>query len=410
MAKSKKNTVVLLGYEDETVTEKHKPIVGYWTNKVGGCPDWPVGGISSPICQLCGLTQVLVVQIYAPIENSAFHRTLYVFCCINPNCWNHSESWTCLRSQYLDPEESTSRSNVNGGGEWCAGADDWNDGNGNFENGNTVSSLHSMSDNESDESDSCSLSAMIGNMTVDECNANWDGMEKSSGAVGKQMSPVATAEIEKEESEVVCIDTPTTPQKDLLALLQETAPVPHYMRAGERNQNALISFSSFFISVAEEGTTSCNSDHIRELILEYQRNNGDVLFHGSHQHRDENEAAAEDYEKAIPAHGDKMFHHFLNRIQKNPGQILRYNREGDSPLLFYPLRDVPRKCSHCNGEATFEMQLLPTLIPKLQFPDEEETRVEFGTVLIYTCKKSCWSSDDKIKFERVIVQVEKING
>lgn len=31
----------------------------------------------------------------------------------------------------------------------------------------------------------------------------------------------------------------------------------------------------------------------------------------------------EKYEKAIPAHGDLMFHNFLTKIQGNPGQVLR---------------------------------------------------------------------------------------
>lgn len=32
----------------------------------------------------------------------------------------------------------------------------------------------------------------------------------------------------------------------------------------------------------------------------------------------------EKYEKAMPVHGDLMFHKYLERIQENPGQILRY--------------------------------------------------------------------------------------
>lgn len=31
----------------------------------------------------------------------------------------------------------------------------------------------------------------------------------------------------------------------------------------------------------------------------------------------------EKYEKSIPVHGDLMFYNYLERIQKNPGQILR---------------------------------------------------------------------------------------
>lgn len=32
---------------------------------------------------------------------------------------------------------------------------------------------------------------------------------------------------------------------------------------------------------------------------------------------------AEKYEKTAPVHGDVMFHMYLERIQENPGQILR---------------------------------------------------------------------------------------
>ena len=53
--------------------------------------DWPVDGIPQPLCRLCGLSLPLVVQVYAPMDNSPYHRTLYVFGCINPNCWNQNE-------------------------------------------------------------------------------------------------------------------------------------------------------------------------------------------------------------------------------------------------------------------------------------------------------------------------------
>lgn len=245
-----------------------------------------------------------------------------MFGCINPNCWNQKDSWTCLRSQLLDPEVTHS-SFEKLDMEWCSGANDWDDDNGNFENGNSLrASSQNPSDNDSEE-DSCSLTAIIENLNLKECNANWDGFEKSSGAVGKQMSPVASAEIEQEESEVVTIDTPTMPKKDLLSLLQESAPVPYYMRAGEENQNQCVTFVPFFISVEEENISSNHSDHVGELIQEYQKKHGEIHQHGSNQIREGNELCSEEYEKAVPAHGDKMFYHFSSRIQSNPGQILR---------------------------------------------------------------------------------------
>lgn len=73
----------------------------------------------------------------------------------------------------------------------------------------------------------------------------------------------------------------------------------------------------------------------------------------------------------------------------------------------YPLQDVPRKCQHCQGEMVFEFQILSTLIPKLRLPVDgrEGARLEYGTVLIYTCRQSCWSSSVVVQ-EAVVVQAE----
>lgn len=44
--------------------------------------------------------------------------------------------------------------------------------------------------------------------------------------MGRLHSPSASAEIEGNEGEVISIDTPTIPQHDLTALLQEVTPLP----------------------------------------------------------------------------------------------------------------------------------------------------------------------------------------
>lgn len=56
----------------------------------------------------------------------------------------------------------------------------------------------------------------------------------------------------------------------------------------------------------------------------------------------------------------------------------------------------------------FEFQLLPTLIPELRLVEDnqEGIRLEYGTVLIFTCRKSCWSRSSFVRQEAVIVQAE----
>lgn len=140
------------------------------------------------------------------------------------------------------------------------------------------------------------------------------------GAVGKVDSLHATAEIEGEESEVVCIDTPTQPQCDLISLLQEVTPLPIH----HTDSRSSLSFTEIFISMIEEYSQSEVPQHVRDLFLQYQQNDPDSLLPESSDDTKTTENGAEKYEKSVPKHGDEMFHELIMRIQQNPGQILRY--------------------------------------------------------------------------------------
>ncbi|KAG5885188.1 hypothetical protein JTB14_036495 [Gonioctena quinquepunctata] len=373
---AKNSTGILLGFEDEAITEKFKEQLNFTLNKIGGKPDYPSNlKLDPPICPLCQLPRPLVVQLYAPLDNSTFHRTLFLFACINPNCWNLTESWLCIR------------------------------------NGNVINNVERVSD---EDEESCSLEDSLrsgfGNLTVDDRNANTGAQ---GGAVGRLHSPAATAEIEGNEGEVISIDTPTFPQHDIAALLQEATPLPKDVFQSDCRRSSLIQFSPSFMSVWEEPTEKYSSNisdgHVKELLQEYQQRNEAATDLGSPLGGGDAGAgeAFEKYEKSNPAHGDKMFHHFLSRVQANNGQILRYSRES-CPLLLYPLTDPSKKCQNCQGETVFEFQLVPTIISKLKLITDPKpcARLEFGTVLVYTCRRSCWSSDTTFRLESVILQNE----
>lgn len=156
------------------------------------------------------------------------------------------------------------------------------------------------------------------------------------GATGKLSSPAATAEIEGDEGEIVSIDTPTYPQNDIPSLLHEALPLPTELCRNSRTTTEkieILQFVPYFVSVWEESFSHSGSmdHHVRELLQDYQhRNEGNVISEGvdarSASGTDASMDIAEKYEKSNPAHGDKMFHSFLTRIQQNPGQILRYKR------------------------------------------------------------------------------------
>ncbi|XP_014217503.1 programmed cell death protein 2-like [Copidosoma floridanum] len=432
MAENAKRTRVYLGYEDEFIVEKHRSLVNFTTNKIGGRPDWPREQIklNAPQCRLCGLHQLLTLQIYAPLEGSKYHRTLYIFACVNPNCWNQNESWTCLRVQSMEQTTSCTDSSScptmvhTSATSWLAEADDWDDNNWNDNiserNGNNLFAteadkfgLFNKKTNNTYYEDE--LRADFSELQVDDPNANSPTSVESPvgvGAVGRLDSPHASAEIEGEESEVVCIDTPIQPHCDLLSLLQEVTPPP-VLQHGEASAVAKkqLSFVEMFVSVDEEYDESQVTQHVRDLFLEYQRANPDSeadTMDDCAKNYDGGEK--EKYEKTIPKHGDEMFHNFVSRIQKNPGQVLRYARDNLAPLLLYPMGGCIGRCRHCGDEMIFEVQILPTLIPKLKLSSRSERnfQLEFGTVLIFTCARSCWSSTDSYREEHVIVQAEKL--
>ncbi|XP_049283218.1 programmed cell death protein 2-like [Anopheles funestus] len=450
---AKKQTLVLLGFEDEPIAEKDRPYLSYTTNKIGGHADWPAGAIEVQPCIFCGQQRPLIVQIYAPLDDSQFHRTLYVFACLNAPCSTQSQAWTCVRIQSLEKSSpgADGITETRSGKvlskdttiSWCSGADDWDeDGQEdmevredfststfmrvdtssvaaeqllNEENGNVIQ-YEKVSD-EDDESNSMEAEPIPGfdKLRVDETNANARGDGRASGATGgaelidNLYTTRASAEIEGLEAEVVVVDTPVSPKRDLIALLKQPQVVPRSI--GD------VTLRGLYISVDEERYIApLASDHVRELLAEYQRHEEvktslesplENVASGTKQQSNANHDQ-ELYEKGIPMHGDLMFHSFLSKLQENPGQLLRYSRNA-LPLLIAPIKEmaIPPHCQYCKNEMICEIQLLPTMIEKLRFDmNGERVPIDFGNVLVWTCGKSCWDTPDKMRQELVLVQNE----
>ncbi|XP_054266645.1 programmed cell death protein 2-like [Macrosteles quadrilineatus] len=387
---------VFLGFEDEQITQKFKSVVNFMTNKVGGKPDWVENKpTANPLCQLCGLSLPLIVQIYAPLEKSPYHRTLYIFGCINPNCWNQKGSWVCLRSQILDTksvETESDRQETTQNFDWCEGADNWED----EENGNFIQGV-----NNDPSMINGNLSSRMEGLCVAGGGAEGGEEVSAAGAMCNPLSYLATAEIEGDEGEVVTIDTPTTAQTDVIALFDKVKPVPQV-------PSDSLQFASFFISVCEEDVAKTvspvNADVYKHMMMDEEVNS--VINKTTTEAEVNASDTGEKYEKTLPPHGDKLFHQFITRIQRNPGQILRYIRDGGAPLFLYPPSDVPRCCQHCHGDLVFELQLLPTLITRLQLSGSGSGHIEFGTVLVLSCLRSCWAVEDVARTEYILVQRE----
>ncbi|XP_053695347.1 programmed cell death protein 2-like isoform X2 [Sabethes cyaneus] len=373
MAKNK--CIVLLGYEDDTILDKDKTHLNHTINKVGGIP----------------------VLEKSPIENESDMTT----------------------GQFVKPTQT----NIS----WCSGADDWDEadfdtasvGNSfmrvdtvhvpditNEENGNIIQYERGKTSDEDDESNSLENDPVPGfeNLRVDERNANGAGAK--GGIIDNLYMTKVTAEIEKFEDDVVVVETPVSPKRDLIALLNQPQIIPRDI--------VDLTLKSFYINVDEERSSSPNiSDHVRQLLQEYQKHEevktspdspiGHGVASGGHPVPMEQEL----YEKGVPMHGDLMFHNFMTTLQMNPGQILRYSRNA-APLLIAPLKELLAPvCQYCGSELICEIQILPTIIEKLKLEASGEcVPIDFGNVLVWTCITSCWDTPDRMRSEIVIVQQE----
>ncbi|CAG8441091.1 2429_t:CDS:2 [Funneliformis caledonium] len=96
---------------------------------------------------------------------------------------------------------------------------------------------------------------------------------------------------------------------------------------------------------------------------------------------------------------DKSFLKFQKRIEQYPDQILRYNRleygceKNAEPLWVSNIgkptvKDIP-SCPYCGQERTFEFQILSTLLNYLEIDHLQRGSLDWGTLLVYSCKVNC---------------------
>ncbi|XP_031567234.1 programmed cell death protein 2-like [Actinia tenebrosa] len=393
---------VFLGLPDQRIEENDDKLCNWSTNKFGGRPSWMTSLVDQyPSCKLCKRQLLLVSQIYCPLSGSLYHRTLYIFGCVNPSCWNQPQSWTILRSQVLEkndyPEADKNAVKSNSVDDWGDDTGDWGD--------------------------------------ADDWN-----------------DPVIT-ELEYAASKLSLNPMDTVKDTNQLPVKTDSSTKP--LISNNMNQDA-PRFHPFYINVFETnnsnkktGETSLTS-HEKQLLLCYQEQEGvsinEVLSLPNHSNAKQDEIVTECYEKTIVAHGDKGFHRFQKHLQQCPQQCIRYEWNGmplsiSSSTASDIMSAVPR-CQYCGSQRVYELQLMPALVVLLKIkesslhsalpetsdkprtnpqykqisddklingrkdsnreldtPSEDISSknqgIEFGTVIVFSCGKSCW--DDSLE-------------
>lgn len=82
--------------------------------------------------------------------------------------------------------------------------------------------------------------------------------------------------------------------------------------------------------------------------------------------------------------GDPVFSSFVNVVENNPDQILRYNI-GLKPVFYSGKDDIPKKLSSLKNQS-LELQLMPQLISDLETDDMIAEGMEWGSIYVATDK------------------------
>nr|XP_020840668.1 programmed cell death protein 2-like isoform X3 [Phascolarctos cinereus] len=115
----------------------------------------------------------------------------------------------------------------------------------------------------------------------------------------------------------------------------------------------------------------------------------------------------EDYTNFVDTnHAQKLLQEYRQRegIELDLLIAQRYSWNGQPLFITCPSSDatgIP-SCSNCGSCRVFEFQLMPALVSMLK-NTLLDISVEFGTVLIYTCQKSCWPANHQNPVEEFCV-------
>ncbi|XP_068812357.1 programmed cell death protein 2-like isoform X2 [Struthio camelus] len=156
------------------------------------------------------------------------------------------------------------------------------------------------------------------------------------------------------------------------------------------------------LRLSEATDVSGPLNHADELLKEYQQREG-VDLERLMSESFAGEGGNEKYEKSEVKSRDHTFHKFMKRISVCHEQILRYSWGGQPLFITCPPANINKgipACSNCGSNRVFEFQLMPALVSMLQ--SDTDLSVEFGTVIVYTCERSCWPTNHQTPLEEFI--------
>ncbi|KAL0131936.1 hypothetical protein PUN28_000010 [Cardiocondyla obscurior] len=318
----------------------------FFPSKIGGKPAWldlkNIPSKSDLECEYCGDPCVFLCQIYAPYEENAnaFHRTVYVFICKNPDCCKPDQNGNLkiFRSQL-------SKINMFYPAEPPVEQEDW-----------------AKEINVLQWSKTCHICGILAPNHCSKCK------------IANYCSRVHQVHDWKNGHKYVCGTEANINNNSNSFLFPEYEIVIENDNIVKENQ--------------QQNTLENEQEEIEKYNTMVQDGKAGIF---QHKDVDNDLLCMANDEK------DEMFANFRTKIDDYPDQILRYDRGGNVLYIssHNQIVDVP-KCPECNSNRQFEFQIMPQLLNFLDLKDVVKS-LDWGILAVFTCKQSCVPKDKYVK-------------
>ncbi|XP_067629668.1 programmed cell death protein 2 isoform X2 [Eurosta solidaginis] len=355
---------IILGFAEER--ESGWLTNRYFPNKIGGKPAWlnleNLPSCEELLCIDCKIPKTFLCQIYAPYEDDhSFHRTIYVFVCRSVGCQksNSSKYLSVYRTQL--PRKNKFYSDEPP-----------------LEEGNPLPEILPAKR-------LCAACGCLGPSACGRCRKiNYCSVKHQQLHWPHHKQHCMTETEKDSENFNISLSEITFPEWEILI-----EPI-------DGDEEAQIADD-------DEDSEKMRLEDYQKLQLSGQTG---LL-------KDVTDSELEKYANESMSADDKVFRKFKKDVDEEPEQILRYKR-GGNPLWIADVKQtilqqlqIPN-CELCGGARQFEFQIMPQMLNWLK-----DDHLDWGTLCIYTCTKSCAVPKDKsYVLEYILKQdiISKENG
>lgn len=203
-------------------------------------------------------------------------------------------------------------------------------------------------------------------------------------------------------------DVPNEIKEDKLKKEIDNCPNQENNQFIVMNENVNEFIQPYYLDVELEDQTEDHiklDNHVQELLKNYKLKEKNEKGESS---KDTNEYSKMDETDILENYNnDILTYKFYKKLSLASGQVIRYAWNQKPLLNSSNVKLEPFTCDKCGSEKVFEFQLMPALINRLKFKNNQSLNLEFATILVFTCKQNC---SNKMLTKESCVVLEENDG